>query len=618
MSTVPEALKDAPIWKMMLLDLFNAQSGKLMHADLNLFASENSLSFGTVRSAYYRFIELVQREELPMPSPEVKERARGGPKLWHEELRMMEATSVRVGAPMFRHLAQKYDAIPKTIENYYQRNVRGKVAKLPDVPDEIKRQHNWIPLIQIPIEELPAWRRELYAQMALTPVITPTMPFMRALAEKHGMPYTTISSDYYRIIKKLQEKDTQQPYSDYMQQVLQRETEPKPTKPVQQQVDEVIKQQAKEKAKEKPKIKQQEEPPKVLPTPQTEEPKTEEPKPTAPEEANKPSAPGYLTEFLAQNPIVQALIKHNVTVRSSKHLEEIEDYLEQAELPLIFYAIKLSADKHTAYLLATLQNWVHQKGLTKLEHHQDIKRKLNLSEGKDVATLYPEFFHTVSYTTSKGAIVDVKYEPVQPTQPYNMYMINGHQYKKGTTIQVRVVRVESFGAIVETTDGFHTTGLIHVSNTRDHFISDMNKWFREGQLVNAQIILEKDPGRLNLSTRHLPLVEHGVQQLTNIMKAPATPSPLNGSAASETAATINEKADVNMDREWQQAKPFIESVIGQITPAAETALKEVMQKQGVFAFTVSLMKVKDNFQPDMGLLLARELAASDKTPGGSL
>lgn len=208
-------------------------------------------------------------------------------------------------------------------------------------------------------------------------------------------------------------------------------------------------------------------------------------------------------------------------------------------------------------------------------------------------------------------------------------------HRKGTVVDVRVTRVESYGAFVECLDGT-ANGLIHISQVKDGFISNIHRFFRIGMVIQARIIEYSElDGKFNFSTRNLSLSEYSwkkqeqqkkepkyepkivepkldfADQLAAIKEKLVNPSTslVNPSNGIEHTAPqpIEGKKEQKMDAEWQQAKPFIEKIVGTVSEAAEQELRKIMEAHGVFAFTMALMNRKDGFTPDIGLLLANAI-----------
>lgn len=227
--------------------------------------------------------------------------------------------------------------------------------------------------------------------------------------------------------------------------------------------------------------------------------------------------------------------------------------------------------------------------------------------------------------------------------PDKFVIVDGN-YVTGKVVEVRIVDVRDYGAIVETTDGFHTKGLIHITAVRNgEYVPSMDKFFRYNDVLKA-LILEYDKkfDRLKLSTRHLPLkantyIGGSIKAREPVLDAPAptvhpmaeklaavkdkivttpaaapapTPAVATETPAPEPAAKQEPKvvdaANIS-DEERHYITTFLNGIVGTLTPAAEKAMSEVIKKHGVFKFTMALMQAKEGFKPDLGLIFMKEI-----------
>lgn len=203
-------------------------------------------------------------------------------------------------------------------------------------------------------------------------------------------------------------------------------------------------------------------------------------------------------------------------------------------------------------------------------------------------------------------------------------------YPVGTLVEVRVCRIDTTFVMVETTDGYGTMGIIHRSQIRNSFASDVNRWFRFGDVLKAQITKFDDvKQRLELTTKNLPMKEYGV---TNLTAAPQVPT--NGPTNIDKLQAFKEQLETKapeppkappappttkgappLTDELLQVKRYLQTLVGAITPEAEESLLELVKDKGMFQFTISLATVSKDFKPDLGLALLSEVK---KNIGGYL
>lgn len=245
-----------------------------------------------------------------------------------------------------------------------------------------------------------------------------------------------------------------------------------------------------------------------------------------------------------------------------------------------------------------------------LKEAKERERQVELPQPKEEAPISKEQEQDEKYAEMFMEVKEAL-KPEPEPEPIKPPLHPGYTYRRGSIIKVKVRRIEPGYVIVETLDEHKLPGMIHISQVSNTFISDINKWFKLGLELSAQVteFTEVEGGKLILSTRNLPFTAHSWRQ-----KPPRADfqEQLNQAAEqlfkdAEEIATTTERNEPDMEQEWKQAKPFIESIIGPVTEAAETEMRKIMKESGVFAFTVALMGKKDNFTPDIGLMLAQAI-----------
>lgn len=202
------------------------------------------------------------------------------------------------------------------------------------------------------------------------------------------------------------------------------------------------------------------------------------------------------------------------------------------------------------------------------------------------------------------------------------FTIKDGDYKKGRMVEVKVVDVREYGAIVETTDGFRARGLIHNSEIQaGEYVSNASKYFKIGDTLRALIIYwEEGKNRLRLSTRNLPMKElpyitatvNAIQPRSeeeqpgvteqNVTRSTTT-APTAPAAPSDQGAVSNTVADA----ESQAIKGYLNSIVGALTPDAEEMMVRLIKEHGLFKFTVALMKARESFRPDLGVHFMKEI-----------
>lgn len=73
------------------------------------------------------------------------------------------------------------------------------------------------------------------------------------------------------------------------------------------------------------------------------------------------------------------------------------------------------------------------------------------------------------------------------------------QAKVGDVLEGKVTSIAKFGAFVALPDG--KSGLVHISEIANAFVSDIHDHVNEGQVVTVKVIGINDAGKINLSIK---------------------------------------------------------------------------------------------------------------------
>ena len=75
------------------------------------------------------------------------------------------------------------------------------------------------------------------------------------------------------------------------------------------------------------------------------------------------------------------------------------------------------------------------------------------------------------------------------------------QLEVGSILEGKVTGITKFGAFVEVAPG--TTGMVHISEVANAYVSDIRQYLTEGQEVKVMIIALDPAGKINLSMKRL-------------------------------------------------------------------------------------------------------------------
>lgn len=213
-------------------------------------------------------------------------------------------------------------------------------------------------------------------------------------------------------------------------------------------------------------------------------------------------------------------------------------------------------------------------------------------------------------------------------------------YPVGTTIEVKVeALIDRAGVIVHPVgDKYSLEGFIHIKEITNKFVSDLNKFFRVGDIIRAKVVgFEPARQQLRLSTRDLPIKEYGVKDPAAGYKAAQGGDKREGVRVEEqnqrlealrlelqeqqqqqeanqkmsTVPAVAEKyaaLSVVMQDEMKEVRAFMKGVIGSDpSDAAVDAFGKIITEFGMFKTSLALGKIAEGFSPDIGLILAEQV-----------
>ncbi len=147
----------------------------------------------------------------------------------------------------------------------------------------------------------------------------------------------------------------------------------------------------------------------------------------------------------------------------------------------------------------------------------------------------------------------------------------------GDTIEVRVKTIASYGVIMETLDGgIH--GLVHISSVKDEFIEDLNRYFKIGDVVRAEVInIEGD--RVSLSTINSDLPDYWCHRSLS--------RPINRVESYVTVPVVT-----TVKSEHDEVRAYFEKNFGKLGNEANGKLQDLIKAHGLFQFTLALGKLE--------------------------
>ena len=73
------------------------------------------------------------------------------------------------------------------------------------------------------------------------------------------------------------------------------------------------------------------------------------------------------------------------------------------------------------------------------------------------------------------------------------------QLEVGSIVEGKVTGITKFGAFVDLGEG--KSGMVHISEVADVFVSEITEFLSEGQMVKVKVISIGDDGKISLSIK---------------------------------------------------------------------------------------------------------------------
>ena len=166
-------------------------------------------------------------------------------------------------------------------------------------------------------------------------------------------------------------------------------------------------------------------------------------------------------------------------------------------------------------------------------------------------------------------------------------------YRYGEVVEVEVSAIVPYGVFVVTLDEHNYQGLIHITEVKDGYVSDLNDYFSVGDILPAKVRRMDPQGKLAFTTKNM--------DLTKIKKAE------DENQLHAVSKNDNETSFTEDEREITEVVNYMNEIIGIVSPQAKEALKELIAKHGLFKFTMTLGKVAPTFEADIGKMLIKEV-----------
>ena len=111
------------------------------------------------------------------------------------------------------------------------------------------------------------------------------------------------------------------------------------------------------------------------------------------------------------------------------------------------------------------------------------------------------------------------------------------EWEAGAVVTGRVSGITKFGAFVTLPDG--KSGLVHISEVSNSFVSDVHDFLTEGQEVQVKILAVSPEGKINLSIKQL--------QTAPAQRSTTPRSPRSAAPAASASASLPPSGDVSFE-----------------------------------------------------------------------
>lgn len=174
-------------------------------------------------------------------------------------------------------------------------------------------------------------------------------------------------------------------------------------------------------------------------------------------------------------------------------------------------------------------------------------------------------------------------------------------YKVGDEVEGRVTGVEDYGAFIENEDG-DMQGLIHITNISKSVTDDVLRHFAIGDVVKAKVVSVRSGGKLSLSTKDYPLPDYFRNEEMESKLKPVADKVRSGKFTSPAPQKFEQEND-----EHKEVYKFIQGITGVVSDRAREKIKELIEKDGMFKFTMALTEAQRGFEVDVSMMLANEI-----------
>ncbi|EOP32336.1 S1 RNA-binding domain-containing protein [Bacillus thuringiensis] len=149
-------------------------------------------------------------------------------------------------------------------------------------------------------------------------------------------------------------------------------------------------------------------------------------------------------------------------------------------------------------------------------------------------------------------------------------------YTQNSLVTAKITNIQPYGVFLEIQDQYKGSGLLHIKRIQNAFISDLNAYFKIGDILENVELEEVTADRLSFTTVHLDLEKK-----------------------------IN-STDINT-KDIETVKQLLMDKVGILSPDAEKQIDRSINEHGLVPYVMAMSKVLDDFNVDVSMILAKEI-----------
>lgn len=203
-------------------------------------------------------------------------------------------------------------------------------------------------------------------------------------------------------------------------------------------------------------------------------------------------------------------------------------------------------------------------------------------------------------------------------------------YQPGESVMVRVVQIGEKTVETETIDEEKTRGTIYIADVADVYVSNLHDFFEAGETIEATVKgYDERVKRLSLTTLENPYMKLRSKFKTSTHRREweqprrneeEIPQSINQEMQQDLVQEVKTESNApqtfsySSEQEIQKIMEYLQNEVklSFISEQAQKKLAYLLQNNSLFDLSVAMVKLSENFQPDVSVLFMNQLEASLK------